>query len=166
MLLATLRINDQLLDASRNEPSGGPGWREGLGMLAQFGRSLFDALVALELAVKDSQDDGYAEQLEPALGKLVHDIHTGFHYVAGCIHKWRFHVPPPGLHLEDDIAQLEERMSALRPKGIAVFAGRNSARVCGAAASETDCPPVARVACGDEPGRGRGATSGFCAGVV
>ena len=46
-LVATLRINDQLLEASRNEPSGGPGWREGLGMLAQFGRSLFDVLVAL-----------------------------------------------------------------------------------------------------------------------
>jgi hypothetical protein len=118
-LVAILQVNDQLLDASRNEPSGGPGWREGLGMLAQFGRSLFDALVALELAVKDGRDDGYAEQLGPALGKLVQDIGTGFHYVGGCIHKWRFDVPPPGLHLEDDIAEVEERMSALRPKGIA-----------------------------------------------
>ena len=27
-------------------------------------------------------------------------------------------MPPPGLHLEEDIAQLEKRMSALRPKGI------------------------------------------------
>ena len=88
-------------------------------MLAQFGRSLFDSLVALELAVKESRDDGYAQQLEPALGKLVTDIHAGFHYVAGCIHNWRFHVPPEGLHLEDDIAQLEDRMSAVRPKGIA-----------------------------------------------
>jgi hypothetical protein len=117
--LAMLRGNNQLLEASRNEPSGGPGWREGLGMLAQFGRSLFDSLVALELAVKESRDDGYAQQLEPALGKLVTDIHAGFHYVAGCIHNWRFHVPPEGLHLEDDIAQLEDRMSAVRPKGIA-----------------------------------------------
>jgi uncharacterized membrane protein YccC len=118
-VLSMLRGNNQLLEASRNEPSGGPGWREGLGMLAQFGRSLFDSLIALELAVKDSRDDGYAEQLEPALGKLVLDIRTGFHYVASCIHSWRFHVPPPDLHLEDDIAQLEEKMSALRPKGIA-----------------------------------------------
>ena len=117
--LAMLRGNNQLLEASRNEPSGGPGWREGLGMIAQFGRSLFDSLVALELAVKESRDDGYAQQLEPALGKLVLDIRSGFHYVAGCIHNWRFHVPPPGLHLEDDIIQLEERMSAVRPKGIA-----------------------------------------------
>jgi hypothetical protein len=107
-----------LLQASRNEPAGGPGWREGLAILAEAGRSIFDSLVALELAVKGSVKDGYAEQLEPSLGKLAADIHAGFHYVAGCIHKWRFHVPPPNLHLEDDIAELEERMSALRPKGI------------------------------------------------
>jgi uncharacterized membrane protein YccC len=116
--LALLRENNQLLQASRNEPSGGPGWREGLTTLAQSGRSIFDSLVALELAVKDSSEDGYAEQLEPILGKLATDIHSGFHYVAGCIHKWRFHVPPPNLQLEDDIAHLEQRMSELRPKGI------------------------------------------------
>ncbi len=116
--LALLRGNNQLLEASRSEPSGGPGWREGLGMLAQFGRSLFDSLVALELAVKDSLEDGYAQQLEPDLGKLATDIHTGFHYVAGCIHAWRFHVPPSNLYLEQDIEELEARMSALRPMGI------------------------------------------------
>ena len=71
--LVALRGNNRLLVAARNEPSGGPGWREGLGMLVQFGHSLFDALVALELAVKDSREDGYAEQLEPVLGKLVSD---------------------------------------------------------------------------------------------
>jgi uncharacterized membrane protein YccC len=116
--LALLRANNQLLQASRNEPSGGPGWREGLAILAQAGRSIFDSLVALELAVRGSTEDGYAEQLEPVLGKLAADIHSGFHYVAGCIHKWRFHIPPPNLHLEDGIAQLEQRMSELRPKGI------------------------------------------------
>lgn len=117
--LALLRGNNQLLEASRSEPSGGPGWREGLGMVAQFGRSLFDTLVALELAVKDSVEDGYARQLEPALGKLAGDIHSGFHYVAGCIHTWRFHTPPPNLHLEKDIEDLEARMAELRPTGIA-----------------------------------------------
>jgi uncharacterized membrane protein YccC len=117
--LNALRANGQLLEASQNEPSGGPGWREGLTVLTQFGRSIFDSLVALELAVKDSSEDHYAQQLEPALGNLATDIHTGFHYVAGCIHHWRFHVPPPNLHLEDDIAGLEEQMSAVRPKGIA-----------------------------------------------
>ena len=115
--LTVLRANNQLLEAARNEPSGGPGWREGLGMLAQFGRSLFDALIALEFAVKDSHEDGYALQLEPALGRLAVDIRTGFHYVGSCIHGWRFHVPPEGINLEEDIAQLEARMDAVRHTG-------------------------------------------------
>jgi len=117
--LALLRGNNQLLEAARNEPSGGPGWREGLGMLAQFGRTLFDALVALEFSVQDSNEDGYAQRLEPALGRLAVDIRTGFHYVAACIHDWRFHVPPKGLNLEDDIAELEARMAAVRHTGMA-----------------------------------------------
>jgi uncharacterized membrane protein YccC len=116
-VLAQMRTNNQLLDAARHEPSGGPGWREGLSMLSQFGRSLFDALIALELAVKDSREDGYAQQLEPALGRLAIDIRTGFHYVAECVHGWRFHIPPPGLLLEEDIAQLEARMAEVRHTG-------------------------------------------------
>jgi len=117
--LAMLRGNNQLLEAARNEPSGGRGWREGLGMLSQFGRSLFDALVALEIAVKDSNEDGFAQQLEPALGQLAVDIRTGFHHVASCIHRWQFNIPPHGLSLEDDIAQLEARMNEVRHTGIA-----------------------------------------------
>jgi uncharacterized membrane protein YccC len=109
--------NDQLLEASRNEPSGA-GWREGLSMLLQFGRSLFDTLLALELSVKDSREDNYAQQLEPALGRLAADIRSGFHYVAGCIHKWRFSTPPQNLNLEQDVADLEARMDEVRHIGI------------------------------------------------
>lgn len=115
--LAMLRGNNSLLGAARNEPSGGPGWREGLTMLSQFGRSIFDALVALEFAVKDSHHDEYAKQLEPELGKLLSDIQSGFQYVAKCIHGWRFHVPPPNLDLEGDIARLEDRMAQVRHTG-------------------------------------------------
>ncbi len=109
-----LRGNNLLLEASRNEPSGGPGWREGLGMLAQFGRTIFDALVALEFAVRESHEDNYAQQLEPELGRLAADIQAGFQYVAKCIHSWRFHIPPPTINLEEDIAQLEKRMAEMR----------------------------------------------------
>jgi uncharacterized membrane protein YccC len=116
-VLKQMRANNQLLQAARNEPSGGPGWREGLEMLSQFGRSQFDALIALELAVKDSHEDGYAQQLEPALGRLTIDIRSGFHYIAECTYAWRFHIPPLGLHLEEDIAQLEARMAEVRPTG-------------------------------------------------
>ena len=117
-VLAMLRGNNQLLEAARNEPSGGPGWREGLNMLSQFGRSLFDALVALEFSVKDSHHDAYAQQLEPALGKLAADIRSGFNHVAGRIYAWRFDVAPPQMSLEEDIEQLEARMDQVRHTGI------------------------------------------------
>ena len=116
--LAMLRGNSQLLDAARNEPSGGPGWREGLNMLSQFGRSLFDALVALEFSVKDSHQDAYAQQLEPELGKLAVDVLSGFHYVASRIHEWRFDIEPQHLNLEEDIKQLEARMDRVRRTGV------------------------------------------------
>jgi uncharacterized membrane protein YccC len=116
--LAMLRGNNQLLEAARNEPSGGPGWREGLNMLSQFGRSLFDALVALEFSVKDSHHDAFAQQLEPALGKLAVDIRSCFQHVAGRIHAWRFDVAPTNMNLEEDIEQLEARMDQVRHTGI------------------------------------------------
>ena len=115
--LAMLRGNNSLLEAARNEPSGGPGWREGLTMLSQFGRSIFDALVALEFAVQDSHEDEYANQLQPELGRLLADIQSGFQYVAKCIHAWRFQDAPPNLNLEADIARLEERMGQVRHTG-------------------------------------------------
>jgi len=140
-VLAVLRSNNQLLEAARNEPSGGPGWREGLSMLSQFGRSLFDALVALEFSVKDSREDGYAQQLEPALGRLAVDIRSGFHHVAGCIHKWRFHIPPPGMNLEQDIADLEARMDAVRHTGI----GFSQAEILRAYAVQLHLKQIARL---------------------
>jgi uncharacterized membrane protein YccC len=114
-----LSANSQLLEASRNEPSGGPGWREGLAMLSQFGSSLRDVLLALELSVKDSHEDAFAQKLEPELGKLAADIRISFNHVAGCIHKWRFDAPTKGFTLEEDIAALEARMDAVRHTGIA-----------------------------------------------
>lgn len=116
--LSMMRGNNGLLAAARNEPSGGPGWREGLAMLSQFGRSVFDALVALEFAVRDSHEDKYAQQLEPELGRLATDIQSGFQYIAKCIHGWRFHVPPSTIDLDGDIAQLEGRMAKVRHTGV------------------------------------------------
>lgn len=115
---ARLRANNQLLEHTRNEPSGGQGWHEGLTMLSQFCRSLFDALLALQFSVEGSCEDRFAQQLEPELGKLAVDIRSGFHHVAGCIHKWGFRTPPPNMSLELDIAELEARMDAVRHTGI------------------------------------------------
>jgi uncharacterized membrane protein YccC len=113
----TLRANNVLTEAARNEPSGGPGWREGLTMLSQFGRSIYDALIALDIAVRDSHNDAYAHQLEPELGSLVAGVQSGFQYVAKCIHEWRFHVAPANIDLEGGIARLEDRMAKVRHTG-------------------------------------------------
>jgi uncharacterized membrane protein YccC len=139
-LQALLRGNVQLLEASRNEPSG-TGWREGLSMLSQFGRSLFDALVALELAVKDSHDDRFAQQLEPALQQLALDIRSAFQFMAGCIHKWRFNVSAPGINLEQDIADLETRMDSVRHTGI----GFSQAEILRAYAVQLHLKQIARL---------------------
>jgi uncharacterized membrane protein YccC len=139
--LAMLRGNNQLLEEARNEPSGGPGWREGLSTLSQFGRSLFDALVALEFSVKDSHHDAFAQQLEPALGKLAVDIRSGFHHVAGRIHAWRFNLVPPQMNLEEDIAQLEARMDAVRHTGI----GFSQAEILRAYAVQLHLKQIARL---------------------
>lgn len=138
---ARLNANNQLLQAARNEPSGGPGWREGLDMLAQFGRALHEALLALELAVRDSHSDAYALQLEPELGRLAVDIRSGFHHVAKCIHEWSFDAPPPGISLEQDIADLEARMNAVRHTGI----GFSQAEILRAYAIQLHLKQLARL---------------------
>jgi uncharacterized membrane protein YccC len=109
--------NRQLLDAARNEPSSGISL-EGLSLLNQFGVEMVDLLKALELAVKGSEDDSYAAQLEPALGKLAEDIEQGFRYVGGCIHRWQFDEPLAGVDLEADIATLESTVATIRPSGL------------------------------------------------
>jgi uncharacterized membrane protein YccC len=110
--------NAQLLDSARHEPSSGPASLEGLSLVHQFGREVQDVLHALELAIQGSHGDAYAAHLEPELGKLVADVHRGFQYVAGCIHRWKFDVAPQGLFLEEDIEKLEAKMAAIRPTGV------------------------------------------------
>lgn len=136
-----MRKNNQLLEHARNEPSSGQGWLEGLGMLSQFGRSLFNALLALQFAVEGSREDRFAQQLEPELGKLAVDIRTGFNHVAGRIHLWRFDVPPAGMNLEQDIADLEARMDAVRHTGI----GFSQAEILRAYAVQLHLKQIARL---------------------
>ena len=138
---ARLRSNRQLIEAARNEPSGGQGSSEGLQMLSQFGRSIFDAILALQFSVEGSHQDGYAQQLEPQLGQLAVDIRTGFHYVASCIHNWRFDVPPPGINLEQDIVELESKMNAVRHTGL----GFSQAEILRAYAVQLHLKQIARL---------------------
>jgi hypothetical protein len=110
-------------------------------MLSQFGDSLFDALLALQFSVEGSHEDGFAPQLEPALGRLAVDIRTGFNHVAGRIHRWRFDVPPQGMNLEQDIADLEARMDAVRHTGI----GFSQAEILRAYAVQLHLKQIARL---------------------
>ena len=135
-----LRENNQLLQAARSEPAGGAGWREGLGMILQFGLGLFEALRALDFAVQGSHDDDYAQQLEPELGHLALDIRSGFHHVARCIHDWRFDIPPQGMSLEQDIVDLEARMDSVRHKG----SGFSQAEILRAYAVQLHLKQIAR----------------------
>ncbi len=114
---ARRRANNQLMETARNEPADGRGVLEALGLLMQFARSLRDALAALELSVRDSHNDNYARQLEPELGKLAADIHAAFHFVAGCIHRWRFNQPSGKINLAAGIEALEVKMEAVRHTG-------------------------------------------------
>jgi hypothetical protein len=136
-----MRGNNQLLEAARHEPLGDPGQSEGLEMLSQFGRSIFDALLALQFSVEGSKEDGYALQLEPELGRLAVDIRSGFHHVAGCIHKWIFNVVPPAINLEQDIADLESRMDTVRHTGL----GFSQAEILRAYAVQLHLKQIARL---------------------
>ncbi len=109
-----LLSNEQLLRAARNEPASGPASIEGLSLLSEFGRSIFDALLALEVAVRESTDDQYAERLEPELGNLVIGISQGFRHLAECVALWRFDIRRPGLDLESDISALEAKVLNIR----------------------------------------------------
>jgi hypothetical protein len=61
--------------------------------------------------------------------------------VAGCIHKWRFHIPPQGMNLEQDIADLEARMDAVRHTGI----GFSQAEILRAYAVQLHLKQIARL---------------------
>ena len=94
-----------------------------------------------EFSVEGSREDGFAQQLEPALGHLAVDIRTGFHHVAGCIHKWRFDVRHRRMNLEQDIADLEARMDAVRHTGI----GFSQAEILRAYAVQLHLKQIARL---------------------
>jgi uncharacterized membrane protein YccC len=115
-----IAANGLLLDAARNEPSGGKASLEGLSLLHQFGRALRETLNALDMSVRhpekhDAAQGGFAGQLEPEVGQLARDIERGFQFMGGCIHRWEFDTAPPGVDLQASTAALEEKIAAVRP---------------------------------------------------
>ena len=88
-------------------------------MLSQFGRSLFDALLALATC-REGQPRGWLSRSNwnRNSDSWPSTFAQAFITWPSCIHKWRFDIPPPGINLEQDIADLEARMDAVRHTGI------------------------------------------------
>lgn len=106
-----LRTNEQLMRAARHEPSMGPATIESLSLLSEYVRALNSSLLALEIAVRESHGDQFAERVEEEMGRLVQDTKTGFQHVANCAKHWRFDIPPAGISLESDIEVLEAKIA-------------------------------------------------------
>ena len=106
--------NDGLLKAARNEPSSGAASLEGLAVLAESGRALSDAVLALDLAVRESAGDQFASRYEPELGNLISAIGHSFPQLALCIRQWRFDTAPTSLDMEGELSALESRVSEVR----------------------------------------------------
>ena len=117
---AAEEANAQLLSAARNEPTGADASLEGLSLLHQIGLELVAALRALELASKSQAaevtTDDYVAHLEPELGQLTRDLCRAFEYLGRCIHLWKFDTPPKGFSLEEDVAALDAKVAAIRPR--------------------------------------------------
>lgn len=113
-----VRSNEQLLRAARNEPASGPASIEGLSLLSEFGRSLYESLLALEFAVRESGGDRYASRIEPELSNLVITAIQSFRHLADCVSAWDFTLTRKGLNTEEAIAALEARVSEIRHTGL------------------------------------------------
>jgi uncharacterized membrane protein YccC len=109
-----LRANEALLQAARNEPATGPASTEALSLLVEFGQSLMDAILALELAVRDSDNDQFAARVEPELSNLVIALTHSFPQLAKSIRFWHFRSVTPGIDLESDQTALGAKVLQVR----------------------------------------------------
>lgn len=109
-----VRANEQLLKAARNEPASGPASIEALSLLSEFGRSIFEALMALDFAVRESHDDQFASRIEPELSNLAIATIQSFRHLAECIGLWLFDIRKEGLNIEAEIKALETKVGLVR----------------------------------------------------
>jgi uncharacterized membrane protein YccC len=126
---STLRSNEALLKAVDNELATGGVSTEGLTLLAEAGESLHDAILALELAVHESEGDRFAARIEPELSDLAGALVRGFLDVGDSIRKWEFRAFPPGIDLPVRLRALDARVAEIRPTGIG-FPIEEILRIC------------------------------------
>ncbi len=142
MSQALLRGNNQLLEAARNEPSG-PGWREGLSLLSQFGRSLYDALWPSSSLSKTAMKTVSRSNWSPC-------SRTSPTTFAPASTTWPAaftsgaSASPPRASISNRTSPISKRAWTSPPHRHRLFAGRDHARLRGAAASQADRAPAAR----------------------
>jgi uncharacterized membrane protein YccC len=113
-LEALVRSNEALLKSARSEPSSGVATLEGLAILVEGGRALFDVVLALDLAVQESTGDRFASRYEPELGSLIGSVSKSFPRIATCIQQWRFGPARNAIDMEGEMRALEARVSDVR----------------------------------------------------
>lgn len=109
-----VRANEILLKSARSEPSSSEASLEGLAVFFDAGRSLFEVILALDLAVRESADDRFAERYEPELGNLITAIGHGFPLLAKNVQRWNFGKNRTALDMDRELQALEERVSEAR----------------------------------------------------
>jgi uncharacterized membrane protein YccC len=126
---SALRSNEALVKAAGSEYATGAASMEGLILLADVGENLHDAILALDLAVQDSEKDLFAGRIEPQLGDLAGALIRSFHDFADSIRKWRFQAFPPEIDLAVRLRALDARVAAVRHEGIG-FPIEEILRIC------------------------------------
>ncbi len=134
-----VRSNEQLLRAARNEPASGPASIEGLSLLSEFGRSIFDALLALELAVRKVETILRGAP-EPRASRTWSSTSAhGFKHLAECMTYWRFDIRVPASISRSDIAALKAKVLRGPPYQRRIPTERGSSCLCVPASSQADC---------------------------
>ena len=126
---STLRTNEALLKSVDSELATGGVSTEGLTLLTDAGENLHDAILALDLAVNESESDCFAERIEPELGDLAGALVRDFLNVGDSISTWQFQASPPGIDLPGRLSALDARVAEVRHTGIG-FPIEEILRIC------------------------------------
>jgi len=126
---SSLRSNEALLKVAGSELITGAASTEGLSLLTDAGENLHDAILALDLAVHESEGDRFAVRIGPELGDLAGALVRGFLDVGDSIRKWQFQAFSPEIDLAARLRALDTRVAEVRHTGIG-FPIEEILRIC------------------------------------
>jgi hypothetical protein len=128
-LESTLRSNEALVKVAGSEFAAGAVSTEELSHLTDAGENLHEAILALDLAVHESETDRFAVSMEPELSDLTDALVRGFLDFADSIRKWQFRAFPPEIDLAVRLRSLDTRVAEVRHTGIG-FPIEEILRIC------------------------------------